>query len=212
VGFSFAALKLSLIDFIILTVLLLLTPLLFVPSLIPALIAISGNPTAILASILLMSALSLLGLAAMIFLWIGGRITRELACRACCMERLGVLDSIRRGFRLTCTRLRHVGLTWVVLLGLDLAYPLLVVPVLIQLMAFGLILGGLLALGLGSLLALALAKATAWMIAMITGAVLFVLVVALPIVFLGGLREVFRSSAWTLTFREAAGVPGGDPA
>ncbi len=212
VGFSFAALKLSLIDFIVFTMLLLLTPLLFIPSLLPALITISGKPTAILAGILLMNALLLLGLAAVIFLWIAGRITRQLAWRVCCTERLGVLDSIRRGFRLMCTRLRCVGLTWVVLAGFDLVYPLLVVPVLILLVAFGLVLGGLLALGLGSLLALVLTKATAWTIAMVTGTVLFVLSVALPIIFLGGLREVFRSSAWTLTFHEAVAVTGENPA
>ncbi len=207
VGFSFAALKLSLIDFIIFTMLLLLTPLMFVPSLLPALITINGKPTAILAGILLMNALSLVGLVAVIFLWIASRITRQLACRASCMEQLGVLDSIRRGFRLMCTRLRRAGLTWVVLVGLDLVYPLLVMPVLILQAAISLTFSGLLALGMGSLLALVFARATAWTIAMITGAVLFVLVVALPIIFLGGLREVFKSSAWTLTFSEAAAVP-----
>jgi hypothetical protein len=56
---------------------------------------------------------------------------------------------------------------------------------------------------LGSLLALVLAKTIAWTIAVIVGVVLLVLTVAIPMTLLGGLREVFKSSAWTLTFREA---------
>jgi uncharacterized protein YacL len=96
-----------------------------------------------------------------------------------------------------------VGLTWLVIVGLDLVYPILVAPIGILLAAVGLVVGGLLALILGALLALVLAKTTAWTIAIIVGVVLLVLVVVLPMTLLEGLREVFKSSAWTLTFREA---------
>ena len=48
-----------------------------------------------------------------------------------------------------------------------------------------------------------LAKAAAWTVALIVGGVLVGLVVAVPLTLLGGLREVFKSAVWTLTFREA---------
>lgn len=65
--------------------------------------------------------------------------------------------------------------------------------------------GGILALVLGAVLALVLVKATAWTIAVIVGGVLFVVAVFVPLAWMDGLREVFKSSAWTLTFREVAG-------
>ena len=202
-GFSYAALKLFLIDLVIFTLLLVLTPLLFLPALLPVFIMISGRPMAISFGLLLMTSLSLLSLAGMIVMWIAGLITVQLAHRACCLDGLGVLASIWRGFRLMRAQLGCVGLTWLVVVGLDLVYPLLVVPVGILLAAVGLVVGGGLALIFGSLLALVVAKTTAWTIAFIVGAVLLVLMIAVPLTLLGGLREVFKSSAWTLTFREA---------
>ncbi len=202
-GFSVAALKLSLIDLIVFTILLMLTHLLFMPALLPVLIAINGKTAAIVIGILLMTSLSLLSLAALISTWIAGLITRQLAYRASCLEGLGVLASIWRGFRLMCAYLRRVGLTWVVLVGLELVYPILVVPVGILLAAVGLVVSGSIALLLGALLALVLAKTTAWTIAIIVGAAMLFFAVATPMIFLSGLREVFKSSAWTLTFSEA---------
>jgi hypothetical protein len=202
-GFSYAAIKLFLIDLVVYTLLLMLTPMLFLPALLPVLIMISARPLAISFGLLLMTSLSLLSLAALIIMWIAGLITLQLAYRACCLEELGVLASIWRGLRLMRAQLGGVGLTWLVIVGLELVYPILVVPVGIFLMAVGLAVSGLLALILGALLALVLAKATAWTIAIIVGVVLLVLAVTVPLTLLGGLREVFKSSSWTLTFSEA---------
>jgi hypothetical protein len=202
-GFSTAALKLFLIDLVVFMLLLMLTPLLFLPALLPVLIMISASPFAITFGLVLMISLSLLSLAALIVMWVAGLITLRLAHRACCLDGLGVLASIWRGFRLMRAQLGGVGLTWLVLFGLDLVYPILAVPVGIMLAAVGLAVVGLLALILGALLALVLAKTTAWTIALIVGVVLLVLAVAVPMTLLGGLREIFKSSAWTLTFKEA---------
>lgn len=202
-GFSFAALKLFLIDLVVYALLLMLTPLLFLPALLPVVIAINGSPIAVSLGLLLMTSLTLLSLAALIVMWIAGLITLQLARRASCLDGLGVLASIWRGLRLMRAQLGGVGVTWLVIVGLDLVYPLLVAPVAILLAAVGLAVSGLSALILGSLLALVLAKTTAWTIAIIVGVVLLVLAVAVPLILLGGMREVFKSSAWTLTFSEA---------
>jgi len=202
-GFSTSALKLFLIDLVVYSLLLMLTLLLVLPGLLPVLIAINGSPAAITIGVLLMISLMLVSVAAMIVMWIAGMVTVQLARRASCLEGLGVLASIWRGFRLMRAQLGGVGLTWLVIVGLDLVYPILVAPVGILLAAAGLAVSGLLALVLGALLALVLAKTIAWTIAIIVGVVLLVLAVAIPMTLLGGLREVFKSSAWTLTFREA---------
>ncbi len=202
-GFSTAALKLFLIDLVVCTMLLMLTPMVFLPALLPVVIAINGSPAAITISILLMTSLTLVSVAALIVMWIAGMITVQLARRASCMDGLGIFASIWRGFRLMRAQLGGVGLTWLVIIGLDLIYPILVAPVAILLAAAGLAVGGLLALLLGVLLSLVLANTTAWTIAIIAGVVLLVLAVAVPMTLLSGMREVFKSSAWTLTFSEA---------
>ena len=130
-------------------------------------------------------------------------ITLQLARRASCLDGLGIFASIWHGLRLMRAQLGGVGLTWLVVVGLDLVYPILAVPIMIALAAAGLAVGGSLALLLGALLSLVLAKATAWTIAIIFCAVLMVLAVVVPMSLLGGMREVFKSSAWTLTFSEA---------
>ena len=202
-GFSFAALKLFLIDLVVYTLLLMLTPLLFLPALLPVIIVINASPIAVSLGLLLMTSLTLLSLAALIVMWIAGLITLQLARRASCLDGLGVLASIWRGLRLMRAQLGGVGVTWLVIVGLDLVYPLLVAPVAILLAAVSLAVSGLSVLILGSLLALVLAKTTAWTIAIIAGVVLLVLAVVIPMTLLGGMREVFKSSAWTLTFSEA---------
>ena len=202
-GFSMAALKLFLIDLVVYPVLLMLTLLLVLLALLPVLIAINGSPVAITVGVLLMISLLLVSVAAMMAMWIAGMVAVQLARRACCLEGLGVFASIWRGLRLVRVQLRGVGLTWLVIVGLELVYPILVAPVGFLLAAAGLAVSGFLALILGMLLALVLAKAMAWTIAIIVGVVLLVLAVAAPMTLLGGMREVFKSSAWTLTFREA---------
>ena len=192
-----------LIDLVVYPLLFLFTILLLLAALIPVLIAINGSPAAITIGILLMISLTLVSVAAIIVIWVAGMITLQIARRACLIEGLGVFASIWRGIRLMRLRLRDVGTTWLILLDVDLVYPILVVPVCILLLATGLLFGGLLAFALGALLALVLTKAVAWTIAVIAGLVLLGLTVFLPLALLGGLLEVFKSSTWTLTFREA---------
>lgn len=201
-GFSTAALKMFLIDLIVYPLLILFTILLLLAALIPVLIAINGSPAAVTIGILLMISLTLVSVAGIIVMWIAGTITLQIARRAGVIEGLGVFASIWQGIRLTRLHLRSVGTTWLILLGVDLIYPILVIPVCILLLAAGLFFGGLLALALGALLALVLTQVIAWTIAVIAGLVLVVLTVFLPLALLGGLREVFKSTTWTLTFRE----------
>lgn len=211
-GFSLTALKLFLIDLVGIILLITVTMVLPLPALIPLFIAINGSAAAISVSLLLMTSLMLLSLAIMIPMWIAGHASLELAKRACTVEGLGIFASLWRGLNLMRAQVQGVGLTWFVIAGLDLVYPILVVPAGILLAAAGLAVGGGLALALGALLALVLAKVTAWTVAGIFGLVLLVLSVSVPLAWLGGLREVFKSAAWTLTFGEAVRTPAVKPA
>jgi hypothetical protein len=54
----------------------------------------------------------------------------------------------------------------------------------------------------GGLASLFFEGAVPWILAAVIGLPIFILVVAVPWLFLGGLMEVFKSSVWTLTYRE----------
>jgi hypothetical protein len=70
------------------------------------------------------------------------------------------------------------------------------------------VLGGLPALLIGGLASLFLEGPVPWILAAVVGIPIFILVVAVPWLFLGGLMEVFKSSTWTLTYRELRALEG----
>jgi hypothetical protein len=60
----------------------------------------------------------------------------------------------------------------------------------------------------GGLTGLAFEGATPWVLGAVVGIPAFLLVLAAPLAFVGGLLEVFLSSAWTLTYRQMRGMEG----
>ncbi len=122
--------------------------------------------------------------------------------RVCVLEGLGVVESIQQGYALVRRHLKDVFIMWLIMIGVDIAATMVMVPVFILLLIVGGVLGGLLALLVGGLTSLALSGAAPWIAGGAVGVPILVLIVAAPLVFLGGLVEVFKSSTWTLTFRE----------
>jgi hypothetical protein len=118
------------------------------------------------------------------------------------LEGRGVIDSLRRGFAVVRKHFGKVIPVGLVNLGVSLAWPLLVAPVGALLAGVGLLLGGTAALLVGVLARLFLEGAAPWVLAGVVGIPIFILTLAVPLAFLGGLREVFLSSTWTLTYRE----------
>jgi hypothetical protein len=127
--------------------------------------------------------------------------------RACALEELGVIEAIREGFGVVRRHLKDVGIMWIIMTGLGLAWTLLMIPVTILLVIAGLILAGLPALLMGGLVSLVLGP-IGLILAAAIGIPILILVVAAPSLFLGGLAEVFKSSVWTLTYRELRALEG----
>jgi hypothetical protein len=75
-------------------------------------------------------------------------------------------------------------------------------PVILLLIIVGGIVGGLPALIVWGLTSIFFEGAVPWVLAAVIGIPIFILIVTVPWVFLGGLMEVFKSSVWTLTYRE----------
>jgi hypothetical protein len=122
--------------------------------------------------------------------------------RVCVLEQRGVTESIGRGYFMVKQNVKDVAVLWLIMLGLGIGWGILMIPVTLVVLFLGAVLGGLPALLAGVLANLAFGGAVPWIIGLAVGIPLFILVVAVPLLFLGGLWEVFKSSVWTLTYRE----------
>jgi hypothetical protein len=129
-------------------------------------------------------------------------LLKKFFWRACALEELGVVESIRQGFGVVKQHLKDVGIMWLILVGLGLGWILVIIPFTILLVIVAVMVGGFPALLMGGLASLIFEGAVPWILAGVIGIPIFILVVALPRLFLGGLVEVFKSSVWTLTYRE----------
>ena len=122
--------------------------------------------------------------------------------RACILENLGVFEAIRRGYHLFRLRLSDVILMGILLFALGILLVVLMIPLAIMLGLAAVVLGGLPGLLAGWIASLFAEGAVPWIVAGIVALPIFLLVVIAPLLFLNGLAEVFKSSTWTLAYRE----------
>jgi len=125
------------------------------------------------------------------------------AHRACVLENLGVRASIRRGYQIVRSRLKDVILMGVMLFGIGLGWLIVsFIAILVVILAAALM-AGLPALLVGFIVGLFTSGAAPWIAAGIIGIPIFLAVVIVSGGLIGGWQQVFTSSAWTLTYREA---------
>lgn len=203
-GWSANALRLFLIGLVVYPVLITLTCMLFIPLFLPVALIGSGTPPAIAVGGLLSVAIGLGAIAAAMILWVGGLVTIQLARRICVLKNEGIFASIWQGYQIVRERWREAGSIWLVMLGIEMVYPIVIIPLVLILIAAGVLVGGLITLLVGALLALVISQVAAWTTAIIIGAVLFTITLAVPLVFLEGLTRTYQSTAWTLTYVELA--------
>ncbi len=136
-------------------------------------------------------------------------VLRHFAWRACALEGAGVFDAIRLGFGLIKRNWKNVGLMWLIMIGLGIAWGIamifafiLLIPVFIIMAVVGVVVAGVPAALVYGLTSLFISAPLNWIVAALVGLPILFLVIGLPIVFLRGLMEVFRSTVWTLTYRE----------
>ncbi len=130
-------------------------------------------------------------------------LLRPFFHRACVLEGLGVFDSIRRGFEVVRRHLGDVVIMWQILVGVGLAWMVVMIPVMLLLMFVGALVAGIPDLLVGAFVHLLFSGGAApWILGALVGLPIFMLVVGLPSLFLGGLFETFKSTTWTLTYRE----------
>ncbi len=132
--------------------------------------------------------------------------------RACVLEKVGVREALRQGWALVKQNWKDVGLMWLITVGISIAWGIVMIPVVLLLIAVGALFGGGVGLLARGLAGLAMGNIGAWIVAALVGLPVFILVIAIPGAFLGGLKEVYMSSAWTLTYRELCALEPLKPA
>jgi hypothetical protein len=129
-------------------------------------------------------------------------LLKHFARRACVLDGAGVIESVRQGYTVIRQNLKDVGLMWLIMAGLSLGWPIVMIPIGFLLAAVAAILGGTLAVVVHGLVGAASGELAAVLSALAVGIPIFILILVAPLTFLTGLGEVFRSSTWTLTYRE----------
>ncbi len=202
-GWSRAAWRMFLIDLLIGLPVTLVFILLFALALSPLLVWITRNQVAgVIASV---AAVGLFFLVIMLAVVVGVilDLLGHFFFRVCALEGKGVFDSIRGGYRLALSRVGDVGIMWLIMAGIGLAWGLINIPIVFALLILAGLTGGLPALLVGGVVAMLTGGGAApWIVGALIGLPIFIIVLAVPSLFLGGLFETFKSTNWTLTYRE----------
>lgn len=139
--------------------------------------------------------------------------------RACALDGYGVFDSIRVGFRLARDHFKDTGIMALIMLGINIAWPIVMIPVFILVFLGSLLLGGGTAAAVGGLTGVFAPNPdmSAWVWTIGTGLFVFITAMSLPMSFFRGLKLTYQSSAWTLAYREVRasevlGHVGNEPA
>jgi hypothetical protein len=138
-------------------------------------------------------------------------LLKQFFRRACAIDGLGVFASIRRGYQILRANLKDVGVMWIIMVGIGIAYPLVILPIGLVVLFAAVVLGGGSFLVLAGLTSLVTSGATPWIIAGLLAFPIFLLSMMIPLGFVGGLKETFVSSTWTLTYREVTALERLDP-
>jgi len=202
-GWSRMAWKMFLMDLLVglgfVTVFLLLLAL----AALPLLVWLTKNtPLQVIGTIVSAGSILLLVFAAIVAA-LAVTLIMIFARRACALENLDVRASLRRGYDMDKHRLGDLVMMGVMMFGIGLLWIIVTIPVILAVIIVAALMAGLPALLAGSIAGFFTEGATPWIVAAIVGAPIFLIAVIIPGALIGGWQQVFSSSAWTLTYREA---------
>ncbi|MBN1177769.1 MAG: hypothetical protein JXD18_01045 [Anaerolineae bacterium] len=131
--------------------------------------------------------------------------------RVCVLEETEVIDSIRKGYAFVRRHVKDVAVMWFIMFGITLAWTFAMIFVSICVFLFAGIIAAIpgVLIGLGAYAVLG--EAAGWIAGGVVGGLIFVLAMVIPLIFVGGLAEVFKSTVWTLTYRELRVLDGAEP-
>jgi hypothetical protein len=205
-GWSRAAWRLFLIGLVVTLPLVVGAILLFGLAALPLLAWTTGTRALGILGTVVAIGLFFLVVLALFAVAIVAQVLVRLAWRAVALEDLGVGDALRRSWALIRGHLGDVALMWLIMVGVGLGYGLLMVPVGLVILIFGVLTGGVILLLMRTVSGLFATGAVPWIVGGLLAVPVFVLIVVVPFVFLTGLYQVYVSGVWTLAFRELAAL------
>lgn len=196
-GWSSTAFKLWLIDLLVTIPVVLLFLILFGCAALPLLLGLSGGRGAATAAgvivtigFALIVVLIVVVTAFILNLWL------RFAYRKCVLEDMGVTQSLRAGWKTLRSNLKDILLMWLILVGVRIAYSIVLIPVILVILGIAIAIIG----GLGLAVYTLSSQLTVGLV--IVAVLLLLLVLAIPITFVRGLGESYFESVWTLVYRE----------
>ena len=201
-GWSRKAFHLFLIDLVLGVPMAVISIIAIMLSLSPLLLLITEKTFASILGVIMAIGLFFITLILVIVFSAAVKFVIDFAKRACILESQSVFDSIRRGFDVIWQNLKDSGLMWLIMIGIKFAYNIVLLPVSFLLFFAALLISGVIVLAVGGVLSLILSVATPLLFSLFLAIPVFMLVLGGPSAFLNGLKEVFISSTWTLTYRE----------
>lgn len=118
------------------------------------------------------------------------------------LQKRGLFDAMREGYAIVRRHLGDVAMMWLIMVGVGIGWAIVSFLGMLVFLLLGALLGGLPALAVGSIVSLFAEGPWPWIIGGIVALPIFILVVVVPNLFLSGLYETFKSTTWTLTYRE----------
>lgn len=203
-GWSSKAWRIFLVDLVVFLPAMLIFTVVMLISLAPIIAVSSGMPVQGVLGLVASIGLIILSILAALLVSALFSMVRPVIRRKVVLDNLTVGQAFRQGIAMFRQYWKQYGLMWLVLTGIDLVWPLLMLPFFLLAGAIGLMLGGGVTLLLGGNAIQSGDPGMVWSI--LLGVFLLILVVAVPLSFIGGLRETFQSTSWTLTYRELAAV------
>jgi hypothetical protein len=141
-------------------------------------------------------------------------LLRNFFWRVAVLEDAGVGESLRRGFGMVREHWKSVGLMWLVMIGLGIAWIIVsiiaiivTIPVVLLTSVVAALVVALPGLLLFAVFSAFLSGPLPWIAAALFILPLFFIIAFSPWLLLGSWQSVFTSSVWTLTYRELKALP-----
>lgn len=202
-GFSRTAARVFLVDLVVNLPLFFLIIFMFIMFLAPLFLLLTASTAAGILGVVLTIGFFFVGIFVAIVFGAVISLMKHFFRRAVAIEGLGVLEAIRYGFRLVRQNLVNVILMWLITIGLNIGFYILLIPVILLVLIVAAVFSGAIGLGVGGLMGLFTDGALPIAVGLAAGIPIFILLMVIPLGFLDGLRETYMSTTWTLTYREA---------
>lgn len=141
-------------------------------------------------------------------------LLRHFFWRVCALENATVGESLRRGFQMARENWKSVGVMWLIMIGLGIAWAvvsfiafILTLPVVAVTAFVAVLVAGIPALLVGGLTSLFLSGWMSWVVGAIIALPLFFTIMFSPWLLLSGWQVIYSSTVWTLVYRELKALP-----